>query len=226
MMKSFGTRPVTVTPHWTHFMSLNHTISHGYSGTFVCILPQLKKKWRECGSEITDSTNENWTVKKERNRVGLQTRSRIHNENEWRKIKLMNQQREEEPVGEWPRAEEKEEIHHRRQGLALARSRGISPTGGWGKERVRAQMQSVGGQMEWWGSTEASFWHTEAENGEQTMNSPLRVGGVTELEKYSPIPTLHWELLITHFQWGKSPAPAASSCVGTGSDIYIKPTVI
>ena len=33
------------------------------------------------------------------------------------------------------------------------------------------------------------------------MNSPLRVGGVTEPEKYSPIPTLHWELLITHFQW-------------------------
>lgn len=33
-------------------MSLNHTISHGYSGTFVCILPQLKKNEENVGVRL------------------------------------------------------------------------------------------------------------------------------------------------------------------------------
>ena len=42
----------------------------------MCFTTIEKNEENGGGSEITDSTNGNCTVKKERNRVGLQTRSR------------------------------------------------------------------------------------------------------------------------------------------------------
>ena len=135
------------------------------------------------------------------------------NGNERVKTKLMIQEREEGAVGHWPPAEEKGETHHRRKGLAFARSPGFSSMGRGGgracEHRCSLQEDRRSGEDLWnLSETQGARSSAEPEDGEQIWNSHLWAG--EWLNQGSIVQSLHfaggyWSFISSETWWVSCP---------------------